>query len=135
MSCWVNHTKMFSFPFIGEAALGSMYLFMKSWSTISESLKSLSLLSFACLWTLPKVSLKSSSHHTDRFTSWFLHKYLGDQAYIHSVWPIIVILGSNTRQKGWFWGFVCDMKSKHLRRCKQQRMGKCFWMFCIEGSR
>ena len=128
----VHHKKIFSFPFIGEAALGSTYLLMKSWRTSSESLKSLSLLSLACLWTFLKVSLKSSSHQIDFLTSNFQEKYLDDQACINFVWPIIEIWGNSTHQIGWFWGFVYDMMSMHQQRGKQQRRGICFWKFCIE---
>lgn len=39
---------------------GSLYLEIKSWRTNSESLKSLALWSFACLYTPCNVYLKSS---------------------------------------------------------------------------
>jgi len=86
MSFLVHHMKRDSFPFIGEAALGSTYLLTKSWRMSSESLKSDYLLSLACLCTLPKVSFKSSFHQTTRFTSTSHQEYQGGPTYTRSAW-------------------------------------------------
>lgn len=60
--------------FIGDFALGSTYLLMKSWRISSESLKSLAWWLLACLWTFPKVSLKSSCHHINFLKSLLIKK-------------------------------------------------------------
>ena len=54
---------------MGDFALGSTYLSMKSCRISSESLKSDDLLSLACLCTLAMVSLKSSCHQMLFLTS------------------------------------------------------------------
>jgi hypothetical protein len=46
------------------------YLLMKSWRISSESLKSVDSWLLACLWTLERVSLKSSNHQIKRLKSW-----------------------------------------------------------------
>ena len=121
------HQKRRAFPCMGDTALGSTYLLMKSCMISSESLKSEALLSLACLWTFPKVSLKSSIHQIDFLTSKLLVQYLDGQACTRSVSRVLETWGSNTHQKDWFWESVCDMRNKRQRRDRRQRKGRCFW--------
>lgn len=72
--------------FIGDSALGSMYLLMKFWMISSESLKSELWLLLAWRWTELRVYSKSASHHTYLFKSKSYYKYLDDPKDIRSAW-------------------------------------------------